>query len=865
MKKSTLLTILTAILCQFSYAKHIDEATARRVGKSFIENYANSRVLKNPSNMELIFTSGSSQINENQVAFSSTYFYVFNIDQSGFVIVAADDNSLPILGYSDETIFDPQRIPQSVQKWLELYKSQIRYVIENDIPASDEIKGQWSGYINGTVATNNRNLTSVNPLVQTKWNQAPYENGLCPGGSVTGCVATAMAQVMKYWSFPATGTGFHSYNHQKYGTLSANFGSVNYQWTQMPNVLNSSNSAVATLMFHCGVSVDMGYSPESSGAYVITSQSPVEHCAEYAFKTYFGYKNTLKGVERKNYSESQWVNLLKTELDAQRPVIYAGFGSGGGHCFIADGYDNNNFFHFNWGWGGAYDGYFVVNALNPDDVGIGGGNGGFNSGQQIILGLEPPSGTAPTAQLELFDYVRPSSNIINYGSPFTVSTNMTNIGTGNFNGDFCAAVFDEDFIFVDFVQVLTGASLAPGNHYSSNVTFTTNGILNMLPGKYYVAVFYRSSGGNWNLVGNKGLYTNAVQMDVIYATSLELYSDINVIGGKTLTKGQPMSVNVNLHNNGSTTFLGYYQLALFNLDGSFAQTIGTLVENNGLPPDYYYLSPFLNFETPAVTVEPGTYFLALLSQPANSNNWELVGSTNYQNPIRVVIQAAPLQGDQYEYNDTPNRAHNFPVSFTGKFASVKTTGSNLHTEKDIDYYKINLPVGFNYKITARLNDSQSSGDGKTYTVDALWAVSGDGENWLDAFDDLPPGVINVNGGGTVYFVVAPYFAGEKGTYTLEMTIENVGTNATADLGASNLVNVFPNPATDYVYVDMSQYPGKITSLTLRDVMGRKVGSTIILNNESRYELPLNNIPPGSYILEMNASKGLLIKKIIVNK
>ncbi|MBK7113736.1 MAG: C10 family peptidase [Flavobacteriales bacterium] len=167
--------------------------------------------------------------------------------------------------------------------------------------------------------------------MQTTWNQAPHYNAQCPGGSVTGCVATAMAQIMKFWNHPATGSGFHQFNHPQYGTLAANFGGTTYAWGSMPNNVSSANSAVATLMYHCGGGVDMQYSPEVSGAWVIQSHSPsTDHNAEYALRTYFGYRSTLSGVARENYAQAQWIDLLRTELDAGRPILYDGFGDGGG-------------------------------------------------------------------------------------------------------------------------------------------------------------------------------------------------------------------------------------------------------------------------------------------------------------------------------------------------------------------------------------------------------------------------------------------------------------------------------------------------------------------------------------------------------
>ena len=154
-----------------------------------------------------------------------------------------------------------------------------------------------------------------------------------------------MAQIMKFWNYPETGSGFHSYNHPAYGTLSANFGSTTYQWSLMPNVVSSSNSAVATLMYHCGVSVNMVYDIAAKGG---SSAQTLDVAA--ALKTYFGYSSTVEGKYRKDYTDAQWIDLLKTELNAGRPVQYAGTGSSGGHSFVCDGYNSNDFFHMNWGW-----------------------------------------------------------------------------------------------------------------------------------------------------------------------------------------------------------------------------------------------------------------------------------------------------------------------------------------------------------------------------------------------------------------------------------------------------------------------------------------------------------------------------------
>ncbi|MCB0771609.1 MAG: C10 family peptidase, partial [Flavobacteriales bacterium] len=541
-------------------------------------------------------------------------YHVFNAANGGYVIIAGDDLVQPVLGYAPDSRFDPSDLPSNVAKWLQGYASEIQVALTANMPQADAVRRQWEELLGGAMATSGA-PRAVAPLMQTTWNQAPYYNALCPGGSVTGCVATAMAQIMKFWNHPATGSGFHQYNHPQYGTLAANFGGTTYAWGSMPNNVSSPNSAVATLMYHCGVGVDMQYSPEVSGAWVIQSHSPTtDHNAEYALRTYFGYRSSLSGVARASYSQAQWISLLRTELDAGRPVLYDGFGDGGGHAFVCDGYDDNNFFHFNWGWGGAHDGYFTVNALNPPGTGIGGGSGGYNAGQEAIIGIQPPASSV-TYNMALYANVSPSASTLGYGQAFTVQTNLVNNGTSTFNGDYCAALFDAAGNFVDYVAILSGFSLQSGYVYTDGLTFSSTGIYGMLPGTYSIGVYYRPTGGNWVQVANSGSYINYAQVTVVNYNTIALNSNMTVTPNGNLTQGGQVLVNLNIVNNGSSTFSGVYDVSLYNLDGSFAQTIGTITEGAGLLPGYTYLAPFLTFGPAPVTVPPGTYLLAALHDP----------------------------------------------------------------------------------------------------------------------------------------------------------------------------------------------------------------------------------------------------------
>jgi len=318
-------------------------------------------------------------------------FYLFIFEAGGFVIVAADDAVIPVLGYSTDAPFDKNNISANAQSWFNDYSKEIKFIIDNGIDNSQTLI-EWNKIRNNQF--NSAKLV-VTPLCTTTWNQDCYYNQLCPAATggpcnkvYAGCVATAMAQIMKFWNWPTTGTGSHTYTHPTYGSQTANFGTTTYAWTSMPNNLTSGSTtaqktAVATLIYHCAVAVDMDFDPNGSGAY--SQDVPT------ALVNYFGYKNTAQAKYQSSYTATNWENLLKAELDAGRPVQYSGSdASYGGHAFVCDGYNASNYFHFNWGWSGYDNGYFAIGALNPTGY-------QFNSDNMAITGIEPTSSSTPSA------------------------------------------------------------------------------------------------------------------------------------------------------------------------------------------------------------------------------------------------------------------------------------------------------------------------------------------------------------------------------------------------------------------------------------------------------------------------------------
>lgn len=306
--------------------------------------------------------------------------YVFNRPAGeGFMILSADDVAYPVLGYTDSGSFSEENISPAMKWWLGEYTRQIAYGAEAPAMKSPSSPA----YVEGA---------AIAPLLTSKWDQGNPYNAQCPtvgnARTVTGCVATAMAQVMRYHEYPAKGTGMVSATCA--GTsdeITLDLAKESFDWANMLDSYegeynDTQKNAVAYLMKACGYSVHMDYSTSESGA--------ISFNVGKALIENFGYNNNITFESRKYYSTPDWEAMVYNELAAKRPVYYAGQSEGGGHAFVCDGYDGKGYFHINWGWGGMSDGYFLLQSLNPDALGIGGGmGGGFSFEQSIVKDVQP--------------------------------------------------------------------------------------------------------------------------------------------------------------------------------------------------------------------------------------------------------------------------------------------------------------------------------------------------------------------------------------------------------------------------------------------------------------------------------------------
>ncbi|MEZ5199519.1 MAG: C10 family peptidase [Bacteroidales bacterium] len=548
--------------------------------------------------------------------------------------------------------------------------------------------------------------------------------------------------------------------------------------------------------------------------------------------------------------------MLKTDLDAGKPIQYAGFGQGGGHTWVCDGYDNSNYFHMNWGWGGVYDGYFSLDNLSPGTGGAGGGSGSFTSGQQALMGIEPPEGGNPggsTLDLRAYSDIQVSPNPINFANAFDVTVAIGNYDDTNFSGSLAAALFNSEGDFIDFVEELNSISLEVG--YYNTYTFHTDGLL-ATPGDYFIGIYYKMSGGEYNIIG-PGDYNNYVSTSIVGpANTMQLYSTISITP-QTITSGQAFQLVFDIANFGSSTFVGDVSADLYDSEGNYVSELAIL--NIQLEGGYYGT---ITFDCPGVNVDPGSYLLAIWDLPSGGN-WSLVGSDEYPNPIMVQIAAQQVQPDMYESNDLEAQAYG--LSYSGNTQeTVNTNGSNIHEGNDMDFYKIDLPAGSQYKFIARAHDSYNSGNGQSYTDDVLWAYKAGGD-WSEAFDDVMNGFFVVNGGQTVYFVVSNYYQGSTGSYLLEMQIEK-GSFGIDELNDPGFITLYPNPAKDCIYLSAKNWHDLELPLDIElvNIQGQSVYQIKnVMPDANDLKLNLPDLPSGQYYLRLNGQQFYLDEKVLI--
>ena len=524
--------MMTLALCVGQLiASPVDVEQARHLGLKYVQGNTNRQV----THLDLAYT----QTTES----GSNALYVFNFD-GGYIIVAADDVALPILAFGEEGCFDANNIADGLAYYLRFYARQIEYAVSNNMTADPEVAEQWEQISNTGVIQGGRSTRSdVAPLISTNWNQDNPYNFLCPtapngpGGHVyAGCVATAMSMVMKYWNWPDHGQGSHSYTPSGYPMQSVDFENTYYQWSNMPNSCNNSNyQAVATLMWHCGVAVNMQYGYNGSGAY--SADVPD------AISNYFRYTKSAIHLDRDSYTKLEWEEMLIANLQEGFPLYYSGSDNGGGHAFVCCGYrESDRKFYFNWGWSGFNNNYFAIDALNTY-------SGHFNEYQTAIFDMIPDyvyDGLVPAVgDLNVVaENAQSKKGIVSWTNPLESldGNNMTNI--------------EQVVLLRNGQQVFTQSNVVPGevmqfedivpeyDCYTYRLYFVTNGA----QGRPAEFKYQFGPTCSWKIVGQttnfQGWNGGKIQLKNAFGT---------VIEEVTMTSSTPISQQIRVPE-GTVTF-----------------------------------------------------------------------------------------------------------------------------------------------------------------------------------------------------------------------------------------------------------------------------------------------------------------------
>jgi hypothetical protein len=827
----TLIISIALILCfQYSFSAPVDANQAWTLAEAF---YQKESLYKAPgqngvSELTLSYTC----LDESKD--SSPLYYVFDkTNREGFILISGDDRTVSVLGYADNGRFDPENLPVNFKDWLEEIKKEIQFLKETN-PANSIAPVSQPGH-KKTYAS------SIAPLLgEISWNQGSPYYDLCPLdetiNSYTGCVATAMAQIMRYHQWPAQGKGSYSYTSRTRGfELSVDFSQSIYDWENMTeHYVNTSTTtekqAVAKLMYDCGVSVDMDYTNYGSGSY-----SEIVPSALYQ---YFDYDKNIQIYYRDYFSYAEWMDLIKEEVTQQRPVYISGYNSEAGHAFVCDGYDSNNLFHINWGWGGNSNGYFVVSALNPSSQGIGGSSGGYNISQSLIAGIQPPTPDSKVSYCIYLSYVdfTASADAIKRDENVKLTTSfLSNQGMNAFEGEIGVGLYRNN----QLVALFGTTNLSIGSSNRRNISWNEFRIpANINNGTYELYPIYKGVDENeWSIIKSESTISNYLNMivsdDMIQFftpdeakpllsippdgfTSTELYSD------------SPVRFHINVENSGKDAYVqlgilfedeagDYYLVAYDGLSAPKNETASIdLIGYISIPPGAYtaYLCYVNRYEwilfegesTKTITIQDIQTGLPQLSFAEPPSSDVSILKQNEQLSVSASIQNTGFATSGVFFA-LIYKANSLALSYVDYFYKEITLFKDETTP-----FKIDIPIRINkgnYYITFQYQDK---GD------------------YVKRFNEK------------IYFSVVD-------DNPLKLT--ELHTNAS--------FRFYPNPTENEITVETQAI---IRSIRIYSVAGEQIFLKQALGDQSSDRVDVRQLNSGIYFLQVETSQGMETKKFI---
>lgn len=823
--KRFFIVALCSSLALSLYAAPRTVQQAQQIADAFIGSAGNFKKVAGASTRLAYTRSGDSQ----------PLFYVFNRD-AGFVIVSADDRAPEILGYSDAGPFDVDSLPDNFRYLLNSYAAEL----ESLAAAPEAIALPAKAVERSTQATGK----SVAPLLGSiLWDQGDPYNRQCPvmsdgGRSVVGCVATAMAQIMGYHQWPEKGTGtIPGYTTQSQGLVidEENIENTYYDWDHITPVYTSESTdeernAVATLMYHCGISVGMDYGYES-GAF---SQDVPE-----ALTTYFGYNRNMKLLNRLYYTKAEWDSIIRHELDEKRPVYYSGASAQGGHAFVCDGYDINGLFHINWGWSGLSNGYFMLSNLTPTAQGTGGSNGGFNWSQAIITGIQPQ--TLPDDglyQLCMDTTLMVSRTEIGRNESFEVWVDgLWNQGSNTFEGNIGPALCDDAGNVVCPLEMMT--TLLDKSYGWYSLSFGEKTIPGTVPdGSYRLHLVYQASGSSdYHIMRTPAGTPNYLQVTVsgdrvTFADAagfdVDLQLDALELSGN-LYQNRDGRFSYTITNRGCEYVSGLILVLESVADGSVAQW-GTF------NPVVIAAGETQTFEVSEhITVAPGEYNLYLCYDGDNLSSNALSYVSTMGEARRVTVHEAPVEG-------TPDLQLISPLTLEGDGDSVNRADIRMSARvANRGAYFANDIVAF---IFSESGDTYISYIGyQQLIIDADEVVDVN----IDAALTLDDGS---------YVAVLYYYYGSDWIqftpYENSFVYFTLSTPTGLDEvdGAAGDLAVWPNPVQEVLHVRQA---GEVIDVAVYDLSGRELLRLTPAPGEE-IQVPVADLQAGTYLLRVRTAR-----------
>jgi hypothetical protein len=856
--KKYLMTMLALVFgLGLVQANPVGVSQAKYVGQQFVQ--ANFEQSRQAQELTLVYTGTSTR--------GEACFYVFNVGNDGFVMVSADDFYRPIIGYSKNRSFDTNINPELGYMLNQLIASRTG---KNTGKATPKVAAEWQSVMNSGKLISRNGGRGEFYLVQTQWDQGSPYNYFCPqaaggpGGRVyAGCVATAMSQVMKYWNHPLQGTGSHTNYNSGFGPLTANFGATTYEWDKMPNKLTNNSpqeeiEAVALLMYHCGIAVDMHYAIDGSGAY---SQDVPSRITQY-----FGYTNQAVLRGRDNYTYDNWSQMLKESFDMGWPLYYSGQSPEGGHAFVCDGYNDEGFFHYNWGWSGSGDDFYDFDQID------------YNSSDGAIFNFVPTEVYNTTAQAPANLTVTPAAN-----NELAATVSWTNPSKALNNSNLSS--IDQIVVCRDGQVIYTEDNVTPG----ANMTITDNSVPRF---DYFIYTVYAVTNGNHGKI----VYSNKIGFGPTcgWTINVSQASFTGFRGGKihvynaagtefatvttTNSSVQSFPVDMPLGNVSfawtAPTQTGSFNMA-FTIKDSQNNTVYTYSgSSDDMPVGVFYEGS--NTCGNAVGDGVPTNCVALVDDenPTNINvSWDPIRDNGYGYVVYrdgLLYRLIP-EGTSFVDENATIGGHCYVIGYlydggeNGQYSneSCATSGACYPaTNLDFEY------TGSNFKIKLKWEKPEPSEGlsgyylfrkfGEDGTYERVKSLSATATSYTDN---------SANQEGDYYYklyavyhslgdcISAPaYWINDHNQFYLHAPYSYDGVN---ELEAGS-VAIFPNPTTSSFTVEAEG----LSHVTVYNLVGQKVYEQNCQDNKAVINM---NVETGVYMVRVATSQGEITKRITIIK